>query len=153
MKTVFVDMDGVLADFEKQMNKLRGGPWDPAPDPPEMFEPGFFRSLPVVPGADWAMELFREADEKNLIRVYIASKPVRNGHCAGEKILWVEEHFPWLWRRMLLVCDKRLLRGDFLIDDDHEDRWHKTFEGTFIKFDKADPYGSWERAVTKVFYP
>jgi hypothetical protein len=44
-------MDGPLADFERAMANLRGGQYIKEEDPPEMFVKGFFRSLPVTPGA------------------------------------------------------------------------------------------------------
>lgn len=129
---VFLDMDGVLADFDGAIPPGSGE------DPPEMFVPGFFRNLKVMPGAAAAVGALM-ADPR--YEVYIGSKPTTKATtCATEKYEWVGEHFPKLLRRIVLVCDKRLLRGDFLVDDDK--KW-MTFEGEFIYFDRTNPRREW----------
>lgn len=139
-KVVFLDLDGVLADFD-------GAVANPVWDPPEMFVPGFFRNLKVMPGA-------HEAVSKLLanpgLDVYIGSKPsTKNFWSSIEKYEWVSEHFPKLLRRIVLVCDKSLLRGDVLVDDDKE-RWGHKFKGTFIHFDRKNPQWSWNEVVKQL---
>lgn len=136
-KVVFLDLDGVLADFEGAIaNVVR--------DPPEMFVPGFFRNLKVMPGAHKAVaQLLSNPD----LEVYIGSKPTTgNLHSTIEKYEWVAIQFPRLLKRIVLVCNKALLRGDFLVDDD-KDRWAHKFQGTFLHFDKTKPEESWQRVV------
>lgn len=147
MKVCFLDMDGVLTDFDGYMRHLRGCEYIPENDPPEMFRGGFFRNLPPMPGAIQAV-----SDLERLgVRLYIATKPTtKNLYCASEKMLWVERFLPTLLKRMLIVCDKGLLRGDYLIDDDHEDRWRHSFQGEFIKFDPMHPQVSWRAAVERI---
>lgn len=136
---VFLDMDGVLADFDGAISS--GVEWDP----PEMFEPGFFRNLKVMPGAKEAVAQLLAQDD---LEVYIGSKPTsKNRLSATEKMDWINEHFPELVRNMVLVCDKKLLRGDILIDDDKE-RWGHVFEGRFIHFDRKNPEKAWAE-ITK----
>lgn len=133
----FVDMDGVLANFD-------GGVGRPNfdPDPPEMFVKGFFRNLKVMPGARAAISAILEMSH---IDLYIGSKPTTsNPHCASEKVEWIGEHFPELLKKMLLICDKTLLRGDLLIDDDQ--KW-KGFNGLFIHFNPEDSEKCWETIV------
>ena len=131
-------MDGVLADFDGALPP--GSGWDP----PEMFVPGFFRNLKVMPGAKEAVEILL-ADHN--LDVYIGSKPTsKSTVCATEKMDWVAEHFPGLLKKMVLVCDKKLLRGDYLVDDDF-DMWGKAFVGQFIHFDRKNPEQSWKHAV------
>jgi 5'-nucleotidase len=138
---IFLDMDGVLADFDAAIvNKGMQ-------DPPEMFIPGFFRNLAVMDGAKEAVPVLLA--NKNL-RIYIGSKVTSKAtNCASEKMEWIKEHFPALLRRMVLVCDKGLLRGDILIDDDIK-RWKKKFKGRFIHFDRENSRQSWE-AIAKEF--
>jgi 5'(3')-deoxyribonucleotidase len=139
MKTIiFCDMDGVLADFDaaivhKDMQ-----------DPPEMFVPGFFRNLAVTDGAKEAIaELLANPDYE----IYIGSKMTSKApNCATEKVEWIKEHFPALLRNMVLCCDKKLLRGHVLIDDD-EERWGHAFVGTFIHFDHTNHAESWKKVV------
>lgn len=135
---VYVDMDGVLADFEKSLPPGFG--WNP----PEMFVPGFFRNLAVMPGAKEAVAKLM-ADPT--LDVYVGSKHTSKvPGCATEKIEWIQEHFPALLRKVVLVCDKSLLRGDVLIDDDRE-RWEGKFIGRFIHFDQKNPAESWASVV------
>lgn len=137
MKTiVFVDMDGVLADFDGAVTS------GVKKDPPEMFVPGFFRKLNVMEGAKEGIAALLANPN---ISVYIGSKPTyANTLCATEKMDWIQEHFPELKKRMVLVCDKKLLRGNFLIDDDVE-RWGHKFKGAFIFFDRTKPKQEWQR--------
>jgi len=137
-KIVFLDMDGVLADFDVMITSGVDN------DPPEMFVPGFFRNLPVIKGSKKAVETLLA--NKNL-EIYIGSKVTSKAtNCATEKMEWIREHFPKLLRRMVLVCDKKLLNGDYLIDDDYE-RWAKKFKGKFLHFKQENPKASWKRIL------
>jgi 5'-nucleotidase len=140
MKTIiFLDMDGVLADFDGAITS------GIVPDPPEMFEPGFFRNLKPMPGSKESVAKILANPE---FEVYIGSKMTSKvTTCATEKMEWIKEHFPALLRHMVLVCDKKLLRGDILIDDDHE-RWESSFRGLFIRFDRTKPKKSWKTALS-----
>jgi 5'(3')-deoxyribonucleotidase len=131
---VFIDMDGVLADFDSQIDPIYK-----FKEPPQMFEKGFYRSLPVMDGAKEAIKTLLDCPYLN---VYIASKPtIKNLHSTVEKYEWIQEHFPELLSKIFLTCDKRLLKGDILIDD-HK-RWSK-FDGSFVYFK------NWNQALTEV---
>ncbi len=81
-------------------------------------EPGFFRSLPPIPGS---IEAIREIARKHL--VYFCSAPLKETqHSAAEKYDWVEEQFGGIeWRKQLILTfDKTLIRGHILIDDKPE---------------------------------
>lgn len=133
-------MDGVLADFDAAIKNH-------IDDPPEMFVPGFFRSLAVMEGAKEAVKALLA--NKNL-DIYIGSKVTSKvPTCATEKMQWIAFHFPELKRRMCLICDKGLLRGDVLIDDDIK-RWGQKFHGQFIHFDTKHPKKSWKAIVKEL---
>lgn len=140
-RIVFLDMDGVLADFDGAITS------GVKVDPPEMFIPGFFRNLKVMEGAKEGVASL--LSNPNL-EIYIGSKQTsHNTLCATEKMDWVAEHFPELKKNIVLVCDKKLLRGNFLIDDDVV-RWGSEFKGAFIFFDKTQPKKEWQR-ITNFF--
>lgn len=133
-------MDGVLANFDAAIKNH-------IPDPPEMFVPGFFRNLAVHDGAKKAVAALLA--NKNL-DIYIGSKATSEApNCATEKFEWIAEHFPALKKRIVLVCDKKLLRGDVLVDDDIK-RWGHKFVGQFIHFDRWHPKESWEAVVKEL---
>lgn len=137
-KIVLCDMDGVLADFD-------GAVTTPGDDPPEMFVPGFFRNLKPMPGA---IEGIRALIANPKLKVYIATKhTTKTDNSPSEKVAWIREHLPELLKKMFIVTDKLMLRGDYLIDDDK--RW-KDFKGEFIWFDKTNPEKEWKRVVTKL---
>ena len=141
--TIYLDQDGPLADFQ--------GAADAAGLQPKeaKMKPGFYRSLPLTPGA-------REAVEELLgfhhLHVFVATKiPDRNPYAATEKILWLHENLPGLGERIIITPNKACLGtvDDFLVDD----RAHKAdasfFPGTFIHYGSAE-YPDWE-AVMKRF--
>jgi 5'(3')-deoxyribonucleotidase len=142
MKIVYLDMDGVLANFW-----LGVGRPDAEWNPPEMYVKGFFRNLPLMPGAKRAVaELLANPN----IDLYIASKPDSiNMDSATEKYQWINEHFPELIKKIFLTCDKGHLNGDYLIDDDLE-RWGPKFKGKFLHFNEKSPLESWERILVEL---
>lgn len=138
-KIIYVDMDGVLADFDGAIPNIQKGVLAP-----EAYLQGFFRNLKVMPNARWGVSELLKMEEYDL---FIASKPMnKNVFSATEKFQWVNEHFPELSKKIFLTCDKGHLNGHYLIDDDKE-RWEKKFRGIFIHFDKMAPAKSWEEIV------
>src|SRR5687768_13095007 len=130
-KTVAVDMDNVIADvtthyiawyhrvYGKRIEKedIMGLPETEAfPDGAVMkflFTPGFFRTVPVMPGAQEALKKLQEDFE-----VYIVSAAMEFPHSLSEKYEWLQEHFPFIpWNNMIFCGDKRVICTDYLIDD------------------------------------
>lgn len=75
---------------------------------------GFFRSLPVVEGAQAGVDKLL-ADGHD---VWICTRPAReNRTCRDEKYAWVIEHFPELQDKLIIAYDKSCARGDILLDD------------------------------------
>lgn len=134
-------MDGVLADFWGGIGRQRKpNEWDP----PEMFMPGFYRNLPLMPGAKEGLNALIANPG---LDVFIASKPTtKNLHSATEKFEWIADRFPSLLKKIFLTCDKGHLIGDYLIDDD-KDRWAHLFPGEFIHFDENNSIVAWDRIV------
>lgn len=153
-KTLFLDMDGVLADFDKGISLMRGRTFDretEGNDPPEMWMPNFYKNLPVVPGAKEAVE---ELEKIKGLDIFIGSKPSTKPSspqgsyiycCPSEKYDWIGEHFPKYIKKIMLACDKGLLLGDYLVDD--VERWLDKFQGTYLLFDPKNPKDSWKEVV------
>lgn len=136
--TILVDMDGVLADFDSRFMETWAQKY---PNRPKLdqsrrtsfkivdeFSPehhddiraifsarGFFRSLPVLPGA---VEALRDMQSAGM-DVWICSSPLDEyRNCVQEKFEWVEENLGSSWvNRLILTKNKALIRGDYLIDD------------------------------------
>lgn len=138
---VFIDSDGPVADFDKDFRASGLSA--------EKFKhlPGAYLWLSVTPGADRALRILKEFDDRNMLRVWIATKtPSNSPYAYTEKVLWYRRNFPWLEDRVILTHDKHLLgqHGDYLLDD----RPHKAnadkFRGIFTYFDVGNPDESWE---------
>jgi 5'-nucleotidase len=76
---------------------------------------GFFRDLPIIPGAKEALTAMHERGDD----VYICTAPIWEYHyCVPEKFAWIEKHLGHDWTmRILTARDKTVVSGTFLIDD------------------------------------
>jgi 5'(3')-deoxyribonucleotidase len=141
--TVFVDIDGVLADFATEVARLCGqrdrDPW--SNDPPRGYDlsahygmstsemwrrvdrtASFWNFLGVLP---WARQLVKEViDVVGLDNVYLLSAPSLHPSSASGKVAWVTGNFRQLQDRLILAPAhaKPLLASprSMLIDDRQE---------------------------------
>jgi hypothetical protein len=110
---LYLDCDGVLADFEGAATKLLGLP-------PRAFEkrhglptfwkrlaahPDFYGSLPLMPDA---MRLFDAV--RHLDPIILTGLP-RGNWAAPQKVRWAAEHFPATRIITCLAADKRRHAG------------------------------------------
>lgn len=114
-KIIYVDMDGVLADFGKAIENhpLRNVlPFDKEPD----LIPQIFKDLKPVEGA---IESIQSLASTPVFDVFIlTTAPWGNPDSWTHKRLWVEEHLgDLLTKKIIITHRKDLLKGDFLIDD------------------------------------
>ena len=127
MNRVFIDMDGVIVDFDSYAKGL-GLNGDEIKK-----RMGAYREMPALPGALKAV--------RSLIgmgyEVWIATKPPTGiAFAYADKAAWVLEHLPELKRRIIITHDKGLLgdAGDFLIDDRPHKANCEKFSGKLIPF-------------------
>jgi 5'-nucleotidase len=131
---IFLDMDGVLADFEKAAQQDIEQNYNGVE--PENYRPDHtldFSKFAVMPGAKEAVQRMIDAGHD----VFIASTPPWDNKDAwGQKGVWIDEHFPMLKKKVNLTHRKDLLIGDILIDDTGY-RGQIDFEGEWIHFGKS----------------
>ena len=138
MKIVYVDMDGVLVDFQSDIDSLteeqRASFKDGLDD-----VPGIFSKMKPVEGAIEAYEeLTRHFD------VYILSTaPWNNPSAWTDKLLWVKKYLGDLaHKRLILSHNKHLNDGDFLIDD-RTANGAGNFKGEHINF-LSEEFQNWD---------
>ena len=137
-KTIFIDMDGVIANFAKAAKE---GGWDHRPD-----KHVDYGNLEVMPGAKNALiRLNHDFD------IFIASTPPWDRpDMWSAKREWIAEHFPYLKRKLILTHRKDLLIGDILIDDS---RWRgqPDFKGDWRWFGTAQKCLDWPSTLELIY--
>lgn len=135
-KRVFLDLDGVLADFIGGVLKLHNLPYSHIKDMKGSYgvakylnlsekdfwgelnkHPDFWHSLSTTKEANDLVEnIYSLVDSSS---VYLLTSPSRNEHAYSGKYLWVKKHFPDLLPRLILTSHKHLLADRFhiLVDD------------------------------------
>lgn len=95
---VYVDMDGVIADFNNEPHAL------------ERFttEKGFFKSLKVI--NKWAFEMLMNNKEINLF--VLSASP--NKQADNDKMAFLKFHFPKLKRKQVIFCRNGQNKADFM---------------------------------------
>jgi 5'(3')-deoxyribonucleotidase len=130
-KVLFIDLDGVIADFITAMHShpLRKiSPYDEHPD----TIPGIFRNLNPIIGAIDAVKILLDSNQYEVY--FLSTAPWNNPSAWTDKRLWLEDQFGDLVnRRLILTHRKDLLKGDILIDD-RPNNGAKDFEGNWIQF-------------------
>jgi len=147
-KIIYIDMDGVLCDFDGAMTRDK----ETYPDAvyPQSRE-GFYRGLRPIEGAIAAMDtLLKSAN----VKPYILTSPsIYNPLSYTEKRLWVEDHLGFEWvKRLIISPDKSLLIGDVLIDDHIEGRGQENFNGRLIHFG-SPRFQNWANVIDAVIQP
>jgi len=144
-KIIYIDMDGVLCDFEGAAAR------DKKAFPDRLYpqsRAGFYRNLTPIAGAIEAMDVMLEA---NNIDPYILTAPsLYNPLSYTEKRLWVEDYLGFEWvKRLIISPDKSLLKGDVLIDDHNAGRGQDRFQGDLIHFGSPQ-FSDWTAVMEAV---
>ena len=131
MKRVYLDIDGVLADYDKA---IREG----TPRSDFVYRRDTFLNLDPFPNS---IESVSRIEQMGFDTWILGKLPKKNPYAATEKVLWIHKYFPQLISKIVLTFDKGAVGSphDFLIDDHPEWANAMAFKGTVIKF-----RGNWE---------
>jgi 5'-nucleotidase len=141
-KILYLDMDGVLVDFESGLARV----------PPEILAeygehrdriPGIFSLMDPMPGA---LAAYRELC--GLFDTFILSTaPWENPSAWIDKRLWAKRYLGDLCtKRLILTHRKDLNRGDFLVDDRPHRGRAEEFQGELIHFG-SERFPDWQAVL------
>ena len=142
-KTLLIDLDGVIADFEisamKHASEMGITFKEFADQKIYRNLPGFYLGLDLIPGA-W--ETIMKLDKVYDI-IFVSAPSWGNIHCFTEKRVWMERHFgSWANKKMDLSFHKGHYIGHYLIDD-RTKYGAGEFIGEHIVFG-TEPFQGWE---------
>ena len=145
MARIAIDMDGVMADTTQQyinyyaqrygvtidkavlngQPETDGFPHDKGVIRGFLYEPGFFRDKPVIKDSQ---EVIRALQDK--YEVFIVSAAIEFPRSLNEKLLWLEEHFPFIsWQNIVFCGSKTIVQAEYMIDDHVKNLQHFKGEG------------------------
>ena len=134
---IYIDMDGVISDFDKASKYPPVGSKKGRPD---LWVD--YLHLDIIPGAEEAMSYLNEHHE-----VFIASTPPWSRiQVWADKRAWLEQWFPDLKRKLILTHRKDLLIGDVLIDDSQY-RGQPDFKGEWFWFNQNWTNKNWKACL------
>ena len=139
-KITYIDLDGVIADFDKARWEHPLCNQTPFKGRPDRI-PNIYRDLEPIEGA---LDAVNQLLDNERLDIYILSTaPWDNPDAWTHKRLWVEKYFGKKIRKRLILCHhKHLLIGDYLIDD-RRFNGASEFTGQWIHFG-SEEYPNWK---------
>ncbi len=142
MKTLYIDMDNVLVDFQSAFPKISKEIHEKYKNDKDDI-PGIFALMKPMHGAIESMEFL----SKHFDIYILSTAPWKNPSAWSDKLLWIKKYLPEIaYKRLILTHHKNLNIGDYLIDDRLTKGVDK-FEGEHIYFGEEGKFKSWEEVV------
>jgi 5'(3')-deoxyribonucleotidase len=129
MKSISVDMDGVLANVYSQFISMHAAEFGKVLTPDEINgvpeadvfpnerkyvnSPGFFRNAPLM---EHGFDVLQKLNDR--YKIFIVSAAMEFPNSLVEKHQWLNEHFPFIkWQQMVFCGSKQIIKADIMIDD------------------------------------
>ena len=141
MKRIYIDLDGVIADFEKGREEHPLGKVSPYIGRPDKL-PGLFENLEPIEDAISSVNLLLESPDFDIY--FLSTAPWDNPDAWTHKRLWIAKFFNEKFiRKKLILCHfKNYLIGDYLIDD-RRHNGAENFQGEWLHFG-SDKFPNWK---------
>jgi 5'-nucleotidase len=140
MKIIYIDLDGVVADFEKGRSEHPLSKITPYKGRPDKL-PGVYENLEPIAGAIDAVNYLLNSEDFDVY--FLSTAPWDNPEAWMHKRLWIAKYFDekLIRKRLILSHHKHLLIGDYLIDD-RRFNGASEFKGKWLYFG-SDDYPNW----------
>ena len=144
VKIIYIDLDGVIADFEKGKDKHPMSGQTPYIGRPDRL-PGLYEDLPPIEGSIESVNKLLDAGAFDVY--FLSTAPWDNPEAWMHKRLWVDKHFETkkIRKRLILSHHKHLMIGDYLIDD-RRFNGASEFKGEWIHFG-SESYPGWTEVI------
>lgn len=145
MKIIYIDLDGVVADFDKEKKEHPLGNITPYIGRPDKL-PGVYENLDSIEGSVESVGKLLNHLEFDVY--FLSTAPWDNPEAWMHKRLWISKHFDEkLIRKRLILCHhKQLMIGDYLIDD-RRFNGASEFKGKWIHFG-SETFPDWKSVLT-----
>lgn len=143
-KIIYIDMDGVIADFVKGREDHPLGNETPYKDSPDKL-PGIYESLAPIEGAIESVNILLDAPQFDVY--FLSTAPWDNPEAWMHKRLWIDQHFETekIKKRLILSHQKHLMIGDYLIDD-RKNNGASEFGGEWLHFG-SEQFPNWNMVI------
>ncbi len=143
-KIIYIDMDGVISDFDKARRNSPLCNTSPYKGRPDRI-PNIYKDLEPIVGAIEAVNKIMAND--NFETFFLSTPPWDNPDGWKHKRLWIEKYFGNSARhKLILTARKDLNIGDYLIDDS-KFRGQQKFNGEWIEFG-SKKFPDWHAVLT-----
>ena len=141
-KILYVDMDGVLVNFQTGINKLSEEEKIKYKDQ-EKNVPHIFSKMEPIDGAIEAYIILAEKFDTYIL----STAPWNNETALGDKVAWAKKYLgDTIYKRLILSHNKHLNEGHFLIDDRPDKNGAGSFKGELIHF-RSQMYPNWKAVL------
>lgn len=143
MKIIYVDLDGVISDFEKGRITHPLSKTTPYIGRPDRL-PGIYENLEPI--KDAIQSVTKILQHEGFVLYFLSTPPWDNPEAWTHKRLWIEKYFGKAVRhKLILTARKDLNIGDFLIDDSKY-RGQQKFVGEWLEFG-SDKFPDWSSVL------
>jgi 5'-nucleotidase len=141
-KILYIDMDGVLVNFQTGINKLSEEEKIKYKDQ-EKNAPHIFSKMEPIEGAIEAYKMLAERYDTYIL----STAPWNNETALGDKVAWAKKYLgDTIYKRLILTHNKHLNVGHYLIDDRPHKNGAADFKGELIHF-RSEKFPDWNSVL------